>query len=118
MNAPLEIERKFLIRMPNPSLLSEQPNVTVKQITQIYLLAEAGCMKRVRKSVMKDGISYRKTEKKRLSALTAIEEETELSEKEYTSLLSLADPERKPIEKVRYTFPYEGHLLEIDIYPF
>lgn len=115
---PLEIERKFLIRMPKLSLLTAQGGIQIKEITQTYLSAPMGCTRRVRKSVTESSTVYKKTEKRRLSVLTAIEEEVTLSEKEYLVLLKEADPTRKPIYKTRYTFPFADHLIEIDVYPF
>ena len=118
MSTPLEIERKFLIRMPDLSVLSSQKDISIRQITQTYLVVPNGCTRRVRKSVANGTISYRKTEKMRISALSAFEEETEISEEEYLALLREADASLSPIEKMRYTFPHGNHLMEIDIYPF
>lgn len=115
---PLEIERKFLIRMPDRSVLLAQDGVVVKEITQTYLTAEPGCTRRVRKSVTNGVTFYRRTEKQRLSVLTAVEMEDDLTEDTYLALLEEADPTRYPIQKTRYTFPFAGHLMEIDIYPF
>lgn len=115
---PLEIERKFLIRMPDRSVLLAQDCVTVKEITQTYLTAEPGSTRRVRKSVMNGTATYRKTEKQRISFLSAIELEEDLTEADYLVLLEEADPTRHPIQKTRVTFPFAEHLMEIDLYPF
>lgn len=117
-SAPLEIERKFLIRMPDPSVLLAQEGVVVKEITQTYLTADPGATRRVRKTVMDGTATYRKTEKQRISVLSAIEVEVDLTEADYLALLREADPTRHPIQKTRMTFPFAGHLMEIDMYPF
>ena len=61
---------------------------------------------------------YKFTEKIRLSTLSAIENEKEISKGEYDILLSEADADKVPIEKTRYSFSYDKHIVEIDIYPF
>ena len=117
-NTPLEIERKFLIHMPDIDALSALPGTRIRHITQTYLLSPAGITLRVRK-IREDGQTrYIRTEKRRLSDLTAEEMEEELDEDGYRAALRVADPERLPIRKTRYAIPYEGHILEIDIYAF
>ena len=49
---------------------------------------------------------------------TRVEVEREISEDEYEAYLLQRDPSRHTIEKTRYAFPYKGHTVEIDIYPF
>ena len=117
-NAPLEIERKFLIRMPVLSALEAQPGVRIKQILQTYLSTVPGITARVRCVREGTAIDYIYTEKRRLSALTAVEEECAVPAEEYELLLQKADQARRPIEKTRYVIPYEGHDMEIDVYPF
>ncbi len=118
MGAPLEIERKYLIRMPDTAALSEMPDARVFAITQTYLLAPKGISRRVRKRTEGDKTVCILTEKRRISALTAIEEEREISSAEYASATADADPAATPIEKVRYAVPHGKYTLEIDIYPF
>ena len=115
---PLEIERKFLIRMPNVSLLATAEGGRVLMITQTYLNAREGVAARVRLVREGDSVRYIRTEKQRVSARTAIENEWALSEEEYLAALAEVDKTRKPIEKTRYAIPYADHTLEIDIYPF
>ena len=117
-NAPLEIERKFLIRMPCLSTLEAQDGVRIRHLLQAYLSTVPGITARVR--CVREGadVRYIYTEKSRLSALSAMEEEYEIDAREYEELLQKADPTRSPIEKTRYAIPYAGHCIEIDIYPF
>lgn len=118
MGAPLEIERKYLIRMPDAAMLAAMPSTRAFAMTQTYLLAPRGISRRVRKRVEGENTVYILTEKQRISDLTAIEEEREISASEYGLLLSDADPAATPIEKIRYAVPYGEYTLEIDIYPF
>lgn len=118
MDTPLEIERKYLIRMPNTAALSAMEGARVYAITQTYLTAPAGLTRRVRKRVENGRTTYILTEKERVSHLSAIERERALCEAEYEAALADADPAATPIEKIRYAIPYGMHTLEIDVYPF
>lgn len=116
-HSPIECERKLLIRYPDTERLLAE-GATKSDITQTYLVAESGSTARIRMRT-EDGVSrYYHTVKRRISALSAIEEEQEISAEEYTLLLKAKDPSRQAILKTRYVLPYAGHLLEIDIYPF
>ena len=113
-----EIERKFLIEMPNRASLLSNRGAQESEILQTYLLSEKGVSARVRSRTTKGNTVYTHTEKIRISDLSHIENETEISEEEYLALLKKADPSCRSILKTRITFPHEGHLMEIDIYPF
>ncbi len=119
MPTAFEIERKYLIRMPSIAHLCAQSGATRAKMTQTYLVAESGTH-RVRRIETDAGVSYVETKKRRVSSLTAEEQERTLTESEYGELLLLADPERKPIEKTRVTVPLADgvHEMEIDVYPF
>ena len=110
-----EIERKFLIEFPNIEILEKYPK---SEIAQTYLKTENGFTSRVRKRTSDGVTKYIFTEKKRITDLTCIENEREISAKEYEELLKLADPERTTVEKVRYCIPFNGRVVEVDIYPF
>jgi len=115
---PLEIERKFLIAYPSLSWLKEQPGARKAELEQTYLISGPDSSRRVR--LWREGAElhcYRSV-KRALSNRTRIEEEDEISAEEYRLLLEEADPERRPVRKTRWCIPYEGHVLEIDLYPF
>ena len=115
---PIETEVKYLIRMPDVNILLAQESVTVKNIIQTYLLSSNNSTRRVRK-VTKDGkTTFIFTEKTRISSLSAFEDERSITKEEYHKLLLESDPARTPIEKTRYVFPFDGHTIEIDVYPF
>ena len=114
----LEIERKFLIAMPDEGELARQDGARCDEILQTYLLSEDGVTARVRARRGEGGTVYTATEKRRLSDLTAVEDEREVTEAEYRALLLRRDGALTPIEKRRYAIPYGGHTLEIDVYPF
>ena len=116
--APIETERKFLIRMPDISLLPSLQGVRVKDILQTYLASESGKNSRLRR-VCEDGrVSYIKTVKQRISVLSAYEDECEISKEQYEQELENADKTKSAIVKKRYCIPYADHIIEIDLYPF
>ena len=118
MSKKPETERKFLIAKPELSYLLALPGAEATAILQTYLVAEPGVTARVRRREGSAGVVYTATEKRRLSAMTAMEDERELAEREYRALLLRANPALRPIEKTRVTVPHGGLLLEIDLYPF
>ncbi len=113
----LEIERKFLIALPSEDRLLAEGAVC-DDITQTYLLSEAGVTARVRRREGAVGVEYTHTEKRCITAITAREDERIIDREEYAVLLKTADPDLSPIRKRRYSLPYGGRLLEIDVYPF
>ena len=113
-----EIERKFLIRLPD---FESIPNRRVQAMTQTYLNilpCDPGLERRVRK-IEEDGqFRYIYTEKRsKLSRSAAVrqEDEREISAEEYAAKLTEAFSQ---LTKVRHSFPYAGHTVEIDVYPY
>lgn len=111
---PLEIERKYLIKYPDRALLDRLENCKKVSISQTYLLPNG----RVRRWECDRKITYFHTVKQKISDLTRIEIEREINTEEYEELLQSADPDRKPIEKVRYRYTFQEQLFEIDLFPF
>lgn len=112
-----EIERKYLIRMPEPAFLLA--HAVPSQIVQTYLQRPAPHINaRVRKRGQEGAWTYTHTQKIRLSDLRRIEDEREISREEYESLLQQADPDRNVICKTRWVLPWQGQQFEIDIFPF
>lgn len=115
MTEPLEIERKFLIEMPERAVLDRCP--TRWEIWQTYLLAPPGISARVRRRVGETEQFFH-TEKQRLTDRTCVEREREITRAEYETLLRQQDPDRVTIHKERYCLPEGGLVFEIDVYPF
>lgn len=112
-----EIERKFLIKYPEESVLVSCADVT--EITQTYLLgSEKGFSERVRKRGKDGKYIYTHTRKMHITDVRRIELENEICEQEYSELLLRADPKRRIISKNRYCLEYKGQIFEIDVYPF
>ncbi len=117
-DCPVEIERKYLIAYPDLNLLRQAEGVRIWEITQTYLTSGSGETARVRRIVEEDTVRFVYTVKRRLSDLSALEEELDLTYAEYEDLLTRADPDRHPVRKTRYRIPHEGFVCEIDVYPF
>lgn len=118
-NLPLEIERKYLIKFPDVSLLERQPVYMKIEMEQAYLKdqGETSGM-RIRKSTLNGKTTYKKTFKKNITNVTRIEIEDDISEQSWLEFLKEVDPESTPIKKVRHCFMYNSQLFELDIYPF
>lgn len=113
-NTHLEIERKFLIAYPDTVFLDGLETCTRVDITQSYTKDRV----RIRKWIENGKITYIKTVKEKINELVRIEHESEITKAEYERLLSFADPERNAIAKTRYRYPYQGKLIEIDVFSF
>ena len=116
--SPLEIERKFLIRYPEVSWLADRQGSRCAELTQTYLRSDGHGSRRVRSWTESGKTVWYETSKRMVTDITREEIEREISEEEYLALLKEADPARHPIRKTRWCLPYEGHTLEIDLYPF
>lgn len=118
-SAPLEIERKFLIRYPDLDAVRAMPDYSVIHIEQTYLLTECDFPGgRVRKIVSDDGVRYIYTCKQKISEITRREYEKDISFKEYSELLEKQIPETITIIKDRHRFSYSGLCYELDVYSF
>lgn len=118
MSSHCEIEKKYLIARMDPAELLGKSGCAVWEIEQIYLSAEPGTTRRIRRVVENGETRYYKTFKRRLSAMSAEEDEGLISRADYESYLKEANPNQRPILKTRYRIPYEGQILEFDLYPF
>ena len=113
----IEIERKYIIHMPDVESLSAFRAYTKSQITQTYLRTDDGSTLRVRRREYADRTVLTETRKIRIDRISVREIEREISPEEYEELLCLAREDAAPLTKTRYTFEYMGHTVEIDVYP-
>ncbi len=115
---PREIERKFLIKMPDLQMLSSLPECRAVKLSQTYILLPDGTNARVRRRGDGEDCSYVKTVKQRLTDRTRIEIEEPLTAEEYRNLLNFADPLRRSIEKTRYCLVWRNTYFELDVFDF
>lgn len=109
-----EIERKFLIKMPDEALLKKSGNIRILKISQTYTTEGS----RIRRVEEVGQITYIKTVKKHISDLVRLETEEEITLQEYEALLKLKQPDTITLNKTRYVYPYKNKNIEIDIFPF
>ena len=115
---PLEIEKKFLIRMPDLKWIEANTDVKVAKISQTYLgLKKNGFGDRVRKMIIDGKTRYYHTSKKSLSNMTRIEIEKEISRTEYYDYMNKKN-KRGTLSKTRYIISMNNLKYEIDVYPF
>ncbi len=116
----LEIERKYLIAMPDEEFLKSVKGASVSKITQTYLVPEIPkSTDRVRASEKDGKTVYTHTVKIKRSASVRYENESVIDKTEYENLLLRADKNLSVIEKKRWKIPFgKGLIAEIDIYPF
>ena len=113
----VEIEKKYIISMPDSALLESMPEYTVSDIVQIYLSSQKGITHRVRSRSRLGNTVYTETKKVRIDKMSAFEDEREICREEFEkAALNIAEG-TKPIVKKRHTFVYKNQLFEIDVYP-
>lgn len=116
MSVNYEIERKFLIELPDTGNLEIKRKI---EIVQTYLeRGENGSQRRVRSITENNVSSHTYTEKIFITPVTREENEFEINEERYNELLKVRDTELKPVVKTRYCFDYRNQLFEMDVYPF
>ncbi len=113
-----EIERKYLIEMPDFAVISKMQDYKRADIEQTYLVSCDNSVRRVRRKEINGEITYTKTEKRRINNVTCIEDEIEISESEFANYMKEKDEALNTVIKTRKSFYYVGHTIEIDIYPF
>lgn len=125
MGTKLEIERKFLVKLPQSwSDLAEMFDdiVDVKRIVQQYLTAKNGePASRVRKTVEGLGGNTKTVyhfNQKKPTGETGTHEETEreISEKEYQKYLKDASPDKCAVQKTRFVFNWHDQVFELDLF--
>ena len=117
MSTPIEIERKYVILKPDFTALEERYDINASEIWQTYLESPSGVTRRVRKRVYKDKTTYTLTEKRRIDKLSSFEDEREIAECEYESLLGEIRSGTRTLRKTRRVIRVGEVAFEIDEYP-
>jgi CYTH domain-containing protein len=117
LKSGLEIERRFVIKKPDESLLCKLEGYSESLIEQIYLDAPKGRTHRIRSRSVGGVIAYTETEKIRVDAISAIENEREIDAATFAELSKKQRKDSRRIIKRRLTFSFDDHLFEVDIYP-
>lgn len=112
---PLEIERKFLVKIPDWSTLPHFERIT---IVQHYLAPnKTGIKRRIRARGQHGSWFYTETTKQKVGGITRIETERIISLREYRYLCATAlDETRKVIRKYRHCFVWNHQYFELDVF--
>ena len=113
----IEIEKKYIIEMPDVTSLCGMDGYSESEILQIYLRGEEGVTHRVRRRRIGDAVTFTETKKIRIDKMSATEIEGEISEERFLALSLEQKAGTRPINKTRHAFFYLGQLFEIDVYP-
>jgi len=125
MGKKLEIERKFVIKLPKSwSDLGKLFDhlLDVNRITQCYLEPDKdGVSPRVRKTIkglVGDTETVYHYNKKHQTSEPSVnkEEEKEITKEEYNKSIKKCHPDKKSVEKIRFLFKYKDHIFELDIF--
>ena len=117
--APLEIERRFLIRYPDLDAVRAMPDHRVVHMEQSYLKPSGDFVGgRVRRVTGGDSERFFYTYKVRISDMTRREYEREIGADEYRELMAHQTPGTITIQKDRHRFCYAGLTYELDVYSF
>ena len=112
MSEHLEIERKYLIAMPDTRALRAACS-HVYEMEQTYLAAAPGVTARVRRRQEGERVEYFYTEKEFRTDRTCVERERAVTEEEYHRLLVRRREEGVTLRKTRWCMLYAGRVLEI-----
>lgn len=113
----VEIERKYIIKMPDFAVLRSQSDHTESEILQIYLPSKQGETRRIRRRTYNGNTVCTETRKVRIDSISSNETEREISINEFLMLSKNALNDRNHIIKTRHTFVLYNQLYEIDVYP-
>lgn len=109
-----EIERKFLVELPDRAILPHHARVP---IIQHYLKKKKGETRRVRARGEVGARLYTETRKMRATGLSCSETERVITRVEHHHLVMAAlDHGRQPIEKYRHCFVFENQYFELDVF--
>jgi len=114
---PFEIERKYLVKMPDLTALEAMPTCQKVDICQTYITCQPDREVRVRQRGQNGNYIFTRTEKSSISPIKRVEREERLDQSEYLHLLMEADPTMHPIRKTRYCISANNQYFELDIYP-
>ena len=113
----IEIERKFRLREAPDAATLAAHGAVAKRIEQVYLVNDVDGGGRVRRIELGGATAtYRRTVKRRIGPFTFDEDEEVIDEAAWTAALGRADPDRRPVRKVRHAVPHGEQELEIDVF--
>ena len=117
--APAANKNKYLVKMPDTSVLEQKYNALAIEMMQTYLtVTNPMIRRRIRQQRSGSDYLYFYTEKRTNADGSAWVTERPISNKEYVSYLMEADLSLHPVRKVKYRFNLSERKMELDVYPF
>lgn len=115
---PNETLRKFIIKKPTKNELNMLNCTAVTEIVQTYLRPDGDVERKIRQRGSKEsGYSFYYAEQY-ADSNERTETEEMITAAEYIAYLPEVDSSISPLSKTRYSFLYDGHCFDLDIYPF
>ena len=116
---PMIKKRKYLIEMPDIEAVCAKYGAVGLNMMQTYLLpTQPNVERRIRQQKNGDDYLYFYTEKHTMDDGSKWATERSIPEKQYVRYLMECDSRMHSVRKVKYRFIYDGHRIEIDVYPF
>lgn len=115
---PHDIKKKLLIHYPDETLLEKMPGCRREEILQTYLVGNENKEVRVRQSRRESGAVYYKTARYTLPGMQPILIQETLSKEQYRRQLLDAEPNCRPLQKIRYSFDWDNQFVKVDLYSF
>ena len=112
-----EIERKFIIALPDLKMLSRLEGYDKSDIEQTYLESPPHVTHRVRARRRANSVVFTETKKVRIDKMSAYEDERKIGVSEYRERLENIKDGTRTLYKTRHVFAYADHMIEIDVYP-
>ena len=118
-SAPEPGKRKFLVSMPDQSALTRHYGAQPLEMMQTYLLSsDPDVERRIRQQAGVGEQLFFYATKRTAEDGTRWVTERPISEKDYVTYLMEADLALHSVRKLKYRFNYDGHRMELDVYPF
>ena len=116
---PMAEKHKYLIAMPDLSLIVKKYNAATLDMMQTYLHeTNPQIERRIRQQKNGTEYLYFYTEKHTMPDNTKWDTEKPISQKEYIQYLMEGDMSLHAVHKIKYRFTYGDQRFEIDVYPF
>lgn len=117
--APMASKRKYLIEMPDMDAITAARSGVTLDMMQTYLLpTRPNVERRIRQQKSGGEYLYFYTEKHAMPDGSKWVTERAIPQKQYVNYLMESDSAMHSVRKTKYRFVYDGHRMEIDIYPF
>ncbi len=114
--APIEIERKFLLKGRPDFSLELFRDAQIVEIEQFYLISNSDEEVRVRRRTQCDSSAYFKTIKRFITSIKRHETEQFIRARDYFEARKLQLPATRVVKKDRHCFVWRNQYFELDVF--